>query len=226
MKLQILIIALLTSLIHAHDARFRFLLEPGTETCFYEDVKKIGNFIEYSYKVEKGGASGLQFVVRDPAKNIVTEDRTRLKIMQKRFLAKSWGEYQFCFRHVLPYFPEKKIEFMYQSLEDPIMEPLTHDQKNPVHPETIEAAEKYEGVEYQLTQVELAVARSYSKMDELWERLNEDIGATHKVGVNFSRSNIGIVVLTVFVAVAQVYFIETYIVGERDVDKIQLDKIA
>lgn len=220
MKLIFLILTLLlSSFTYAHDARFRFLLEPGTENCFYEDVRKIGNFIEYSYKVEKGGASGLQFVVRDPAKNIVTEDRTKLKINQKKFLSKSWGEYQFCFRHVLPYFPEKKIEFMYTSVEDPLMEPLTHEQKNPVHPDTIEAAAEYDGVEYQLTQVELAVAKSYAKLDDLWERLNEDIDVTHQVGVNFSRSNLAIVVLTMLVAVAQVLFIEKYIIGERDVDK-------
>lgn len=131
MRLILLLALLLASFTYAHDARFRFLLEPGTENCFYEDVRKIGNFIEYSYKVEKGGASGLQFVVRDPAKNIVTEDRTKLKIIKKKFLSKSWGEYQFCFRHVLPYFPEKKIEFMYNSVEDPLMEPLTHEQRTP-----------------------------------------------------------------------------------------------
>lgn len=219
-----LILVLLTLLLSsftyaAHDSRFRFLLEPGTETCFYEDVRKIGNFIEYSYKVEKGGASGLQFVVRDPAKNIVTEDRTRLNIMQKKFLSKSWGEYQFCFRHVLPYFPEKKIEFMYSSVEDPLMEPLTHEQKNPIHPGAIEAAAEYEGVEYQLARVELAVAKSYSKLDDLWDRLNEHIDVAHHVGVNFSRGNLVIVIVTMLVAVAQVFFIEKYIIGERDVDK-------
>ncbi|KAG5363112.1 hypothetical protein CJU89_2270 [Yarrowia sp. B02] len=214
-----LLVLLLASFTFASDARYRFLLEPGTENCFYEDVRKIGNFIEYSYKVEKGGASGLQFVVRDPAKNIVTEDRTKLKIQKKKFLSKSWGEYQFCFRHVLPYFPEKKIEFLYTSVEDPIMEPLTYEQKNPIHPDTIAAAVEYEGVEDQLTQVELAVAKSYSKLDDLWDRLNEDISVTHKLGINFSRTNLGIVVLTMLVAAAQVYFIERYIVGERDVDK-------
>ncbi|AOW07600.1 emp24/gp25L/p24 family/GOLD-domain-containing protein [Yarrowia lipolytica] len=219
MRLILLLALLLASFTYAHDARFRFLLEPGTENCFYEDVRKIGNFIEYSYKVEKGGASGLQFVVRDPAKNIVTEDRTKLKIIKKKFLSKSWGEYQFCFRHVLPYFPEKKIEFMYNSVEDPLMEPLTHEQKNPIHPGTIEAAAEYEGVEDQLTKVELAVSRSYSKLDDLWDRLNEDIDVTHKVAVNFSRGNLGIVALTILVAVTQVYLIEVYIIGERDVDK-------
>lgn len=198
----------------ASDARFRFLLEPGTENCFYEDVRKIGNFIEYSYKVEKGGASGLQFVIKDPAKNIVLEDKTKLKVVKKKFLSKSWGTYEFCFRHILPYFPEKKIEFLYTSVEDPEMEPLTYEQRNPIAPGSMEAAAEYMGVEDQLTKVELALARSYGNLQGLWVGLDEEKVVMDQVDRSLNMG-LGLVLgVTLMVGIAHVMLMEKWVVGE------------
>lgn len=199
----------------ADQGRFRFLLEPGTQTCFYEDTKMIGNFMEFSYKVERGGPSGLSFVIRDPANNIIVEDKVKLQVLKKRILAKSWGEYQFCFRHNLPYFPEKKIEFLYSSVEKPLMEPLTFKQKNPTAKEAGDDKNNYDDVISQLTRVELAVARSVSKLEGLWDRLNDDMVQATALSNSIRNANVGIASLVVAIGVFQVYLVRRA-VGDRE----------
>lgn len=90
-----------------------FSLPAKESACFYIFTEKPNTEVSYYFAVQLGGAFDVDFSVKDPAGNVLAA-KTKERQGDFVIIAKSVGEYEFCFSNEMSTFADKVIDFEIQ----------------------------------------------------------------------------------------------------------------